>query len=135
MLEPEGIIYQSPIENYKNTAHTKAAGTVHGDFIYTFVKPLTEVEKPVDIDPFEIQQNLLSTVERVVDTEMAGGAQKTISEIYIAVLRQIIPLLTYLALSKENFDFTKQFINGDIIEATIRSKCVSVERGLWQLTE
>lgn len=135
VLEPEGIIYQSPIENYKNTAHTKAAGTVHGDFIYTFVKPLTEVDKPVDIDPIEIQQKLLSTVERVVDTEMAGGVQKTISEIYIAVLRQIIPLLTHLALSKENFDFTKQFINGDIIEATIRSKCVSVDRGLWQLTE
>lgn len=135
VLEPEGIIYQSPIESYKNTAHTKAAGTVHGDFIYTFVKPLGKVSQPTNIDSLSIQKKLLETVDEVVTSELANGAKKTTSEIYIAVLRQIIPLLTNLALSKENFDFTKKFINGDIIEATIRSKGVSVGPGLWQLSE
>lgn len=135
MLEPDGVIYQSPIENYKNTAHTKAAGTVHGDFIYTFVKPLEKVEQPSDIEPLAVQNQILETVDNVVLSEMSNGAKKTISEIYIAVLRQIIPLLTQLALSEENFDFTKRFISGDTIEASIRNKCISVEQGLWQLSE
>ena len=134
VLEPEGVIYQSPIENYKNTAHTKAAGTVHGDFIYTFVKPIEKISRPVVVDPLAIQKTLLDTVDKVVESELSSGA-KTISEIYIAVLRQIIPLLTHLALSEENFDFTKKFINGDIIEATIRNKGVSDEQGLWKLSE
>ena len=133
-MEPEGVIYQSPIENYKNTAHTKAAGTVHGDFIYTFVKPIEKISRPAIVDPVSIRKTLLDTVDKVVEAELSSGA-KTISEIYIAVLRQIIPLLTHLALSEENFDFTKKFINGDIIEATIRNKGVSDEQGLWKLSE
>ena len=134
VLEPEGVIYQTPIENYKNTAHTKAAGTVHGDFIYTFVKPMEKISRHVVVDPLAIQKTLLDTVDKVVESELSSGS-KTISEIYIAVLRQIIPLLTHLALSEENFDFTKKFINGDIIEATIRNKGVSDEHGLWKLLE
>ncbi len=37
-LEPEGVIYQEPIEHYINTAHTKYSGALLGDFIYTFIK-------------------------------------------------------------------------------------------------
>jgi adenine-specific DNA methylase len=135
VLEPDGVIYQSPIENYKNTAHTKAAGTVHGDFIYTFVKPLEQQKINLCSDTSLIKQNLLETINNVVCFEMHGGKEKTISEIYIAVLRNIIPLLTSLALSEENFDFTEKVINGDIIESTIKSKCVSNGHGLWKLME
>ena len=36
VLEDDGVIYQEPIENYINTAHTKYSGALLGDFIYTF---------------------------------------------------------------------------------------------------
>lgn len=40
-----GLFYQSGIENYKQTAHTKYKGSPYGDFIYVFQKNLEHVVK------------------------------------------------------------------------------------------
>lgn len=40
-----GLFYQSGIENYKQTAHTKYKGSPYGDFIYTFQKNPEHVVK------------------------------------------------------------------------------------------
>jgi putative DNA methylase len=37
-LEPEGIVYQEPIEAYRDTAHQRFDGTPQGDFVYSFKK-------------------------------------------------------------------------------------------------
>lgn len=133
VLEPEGIIYQSPIEIYKNTAHTMASGTVHGDFIYTFVKPFEDQQPEELIDANELQKKIEETVIVAIEEELIKNGEKTISELYIAVLREIIPLMARFALSKNSFDFTNQLINGKMIEESIKTLCVPVDKNLWKL--
>lgn len=133
VLEPEGVIYQSPIEIYKNTAHTMASGTVHGDFIYTFVKPINSTKKSDDLDVKAIRTTIVDRVNQTITKELKKNNALTISELYIAVLREIIPLLTELALSKEGFDLTNQLINGKLIEESIKKLCVPVDKNLWKL--
>lgn len=133
VLEPEGVIYQSPIENYKNTAHTMAPGTIHGDFIYTFVKPMTA--QPIEhvCDANSIKRGIHDAIIEVLNNELAGGAEKTISELYIAILRKIIPLLTSLALSKDNYDYTNRLISGRLIEEAIKKHCQPADKNMWKL--
>ena len=133
ILEPEGIIYQSPIEIYKNTAHTMASGTVHGDFIYTFVKPFESQYPEALSDADTIQKRIEETVKSTIKEELTKHDEETISELYIAVLRKIIPLMAKLALSKNSFDFTNQLINGRMIEESIKSLCIPVDKNLWKL--
>ena len=133
VLEPEGVIYQSSIEIYKNTAHTMAAGTVHGDFIYTFVKPKERITQDTSSDMTVFRDEINGAVTDVIIAEMKNGCEKTISEIYIAVLRVIIPLLAKLALSKESFDYINKLINGKVIEDSIKRLCVPVDNNLWKM--
>ena len=133
VLEPEGVIYQSPIEIYKNTAHTMASGTVHGDFIYTFVKPLEPMTKEEISDIQSTYKSIEVCVDSTIRSELKGNKEKTISELYIAVLRIIIPLMAKLALSKDDFDFTEKMINGKMIEESIKRQCVPVGKDLWKL--
>ena len=133
VLEPEGVIYQSPIENYKNTAHTMAAGTVHGDFIYTFVKPYEPAVRIGEIQFTDIKAEIEQAIIDAITAELNGGQPKSISELYIAVLRQLIPILAKLALSKENFGAVNKLISGKIIEEAIRKTCRPAENNLWGL--
>lgn len=95
VLEPEGVIYQEPIENYKNTAHTRYAGSLHGDFIYTFRKLKNEGnrnEKNTE-DILLNDVNLEKVVQETVELYMAQRTQATTNELYIVMLQQVIPLL------------------------------------------
>lgn len=133
VLEPEGVIYQSPIKNYKNTAHTMAPGTVHGDFIYTFVKPMSETAVKASSEGEVTKQNVLDTINATIQAELVDGNEKTLSELYIAVLRSIIPLLTNLALSNDSYDLTNKLISGRMIEDAIKKLCMPVDKNLWKL--
>lgn len=133
VLEPEGVIYQSPIEIYKNTAHTMASGTVHGDFIYTFVKPYKSAPFEETDSSDALYKSIEYCVTNTIKAELKNGEEKTISELYIAVLRNIIPLMAKLALSNEGFDFTNKLINGKMIEDSIKKLCIPAEKDLWTL--
>lgn len=133
VLEPEGVIYQSPIENYKNTAHTMAPGTVHGDFIYTFVKPMSEAAANASSKVEVTKQSISDTIHATIQAELADGNGQTISELYIAVLRSIIPLLANLALSKDSYDLTNKLISGRMIEDAIKKLCIPVDKNMWKL--
>lgn len=129
ILEPDGIIYQDPIEDYKNTAHTRAAGTVHGDFIYTFVK--TSVATPIQ-HPLEDTEAVLRNTESLIDNtvlELVKDNQPhTITELYIAVLRRIIPELASLAVSDEAYLFADRLLSGKTIDNTIRKHCIQGDK-------
>ncbi len=133
VLEPEGVIYQSPIENYKNTAHTMAPGTVHGDFIYTFIKPMVSVDSETTSDNYSVKQRIIDTIDATIQDELSDGNEETISELYIAVLRRIIPLLAKLALSKDGYDLTNKLIGGRMIEDQIKKLCVPIDKNMWKL--
>lgn len=90
-LEPEGVIYQDPIENYRNTAHTRFAGTVHGDFIYTFKK---EVSSPIlDNSVPATRFELISTIRKYLRRNHSA----TTSELYIVCIQQLIPAMVQKA--------------------------------------
>jgi hypothetical protein len=95
VLEPEGVIYQDPIENYKNTAHTRFAGTVHGDFIYTFRKSdqVNREKRSAKVT----QADLISAIHEYV----ASNNSATTSELYIVCLKKLIPSMVQRALSGE----------------------------------
>ncbi len=107
-LDTKGVIYQEPIENYKNTAHARFEGAMQGDFIYTFVK-LTENDN-VDnkhiitknsngISSSDIAKFVSKTVEQILKVK---GRQPT-AQIYVEVYPKLIPIFVRLAETEEDF--------------------------------
>lgn len=87
-LDPEGVIYQDPIENYKNTAHTRFAGTVHGDFIYTFKKQSVKDQKTPDLSSAPVtREELISALHNFLSKNNSA----TTSELYIVCIKKLIP--------------------------------------------
>jgi len=137
VLEPEGVIYQEPIEDYKNTAHTRAAGTVHGDFIYTFVK--TSNSHPAVIHSGD-SESMLQAISKTIDTTVLELVKDqrphSTTELYIAVLRIIIPELASLAMSDSTYSFADKILSGKAIENTIKNYCVHGDnKALWIYAE
>lgn len=95
-LEPAGVIYQDPIENYKNTAHTRFAGTVHGDFIYTFKKDIAakKTENPVTMT----KKDLVSAINSYVSKNNLAST----SELYMICIQKLIPLMVHKAKMGNN---------------------------------
>jgi len=101
ILDQEGVIYQEPIENYKNTAHTRHHGTVHGDFVYTFLKPSTQVQytdwKQRTTESFSFERVVIDAASAVIDQ---SGAAST-SAVYIRVFADLIPHIVSVAESTQ----------------------------------
>jgi putative DNA methylase len=97
ILEQEGVVYQEPIENYKNTAHTRHHGTVHGDFIYTFIKPTNlaaySAWKRRTTGEFLLEKIVIEAASNAVDEK---GFAST-SEVYVKVFADLIPHLVSVA--------------------------------------
>jgi DNA modification methylase len=101
-LDEKGVIYQDPIENYKNTAHTRFAGSLHGDFIYTFVKPISG-KSYKNFNQIKAPSNIQQWVEDAIRNLFKEKQNCTINEIYIEVYTKLIPVFASLAESDEEF--------------------------------
>ncbi len=106
-LDPKGVIYQEPIENYKNTAHNRFEGTMQGDFIYTFVKL-----KDNDSNGFKLSTENADAVGRTDIAEFVSTAVEQIlaekgglptNQIFIEIYPKIIPIFVKLAETEEDF--------------------------------
>lgn len=93
LLEPEGVIYQDAIENYKNTAHTRFAGSLHGDFIYTFKKKKSLLKKSAK--PPITREELMSAIRGYLKENHSA----TTSELYMVCIQQLIPAMLHDAQS------------------------------------
>jgi putative DNA methylase len=124
ILEPDGIIYQEPIINYKNTAHTRYAGSVHGDFIYTFIKPKAgnnykiidyAINDSTDVDRI-IRNIIISTVEE--------KDCSSVNEIFYVVYKNIIPRIAgYLLTAGNDLDVIKKKVSGVSLDTMIQNLC------------
>lgn len=124
ILEKEGVIYQEPIENYINTAHTKYSGALLGDFIYTFLKDKTADKQPA---PDAADEDIYTRIQDTIDDEIiktVSLSKATTNEIYINVFKRIIPLLASLALNQSNFKYTGNIFKSSGIEDRIKNICV-----------
>lgn len=134
VLEDDGVIYQEPIENYINTAHTKYSGALLGDFIYTFLKDKSQNEMPNStVNDSGIYEEIETTInKKIVDT--VSKQASTTNEIYIAVFKQIIPLLASLAMEQKNFKYTNELFKSSGIEDKIKKLCAWDEtNNKWRL--
>ena len=134
VLEDDGVIYQEPIENYINTAHTKYSGALLGDFIYTFLKDKNQNEVPNSpVNDNSVYDEIEAAInKRIVDTVSAQAS--TTNEIYIAVFKQIIPLLASLAMEQRNFKYTNELFKSSGIEDEIKKICTWDETNKkWRL--
>ncbi len=124
VLEDDGVIYQEPIENYINTAHTKYSGALLGDFIYTFLK---DKNAKTTLNENISEENLHKKIEEAIDYKICETVKKqesTTNEIYIEVFRQIIPLLASLAMERRNFKYTADLFKNTGIEDKIKKLCI-----------
>lgn len=137
VLEPDGVHYQSPIENYKNTAHTMFAGSVLGDFIYTFLKRPGTIDNNKNSSVNELQIQILDTIKNTIITELKNKKDAvSTSELYISIYKQIIPLFAQMVLNDSTYDFTDKIIGGKVIENSIRSLCKwDKEQAGWLLSK
>jgi putative DNA methylase len=120
VLESDGVIYQTPIENYKNTAHTRYSGSLHGDFIYTFVKPLTKINNKSTITHFDIKK----TIKEIVLQTVINDQGATTNDVYVNVFKTIIPFIANSALDKEHFEEFKSVYSDVSIDNIIESNCI-----------
>lgn len=121
-LEPEGVIYQEPIENYINTAHTKYSGALLGDFIYTFIKSGNKTVLDGEVLGGQSIKEIESLIDNVI-VKTTFDNFKTTNQIYIEVFKNIIPKLASLALEQENFKLAAKLFKSDGIESRIKTIC------------
>lgn len=113
-LEPNGLVYQGPIDEYRNTAHARFAGALHGDFIYTFNKHkiCKKKKKPLQIQLIGKDGgiDLASYVRGITEKFLGAKTQCSTSELYVNVISNIAPLLANIADS-DRFEGLSHIIN------------------------
>jgi adenine-specific DNA methylase len=114
-LDVRGVIYQEPIENYKNTAHTRFAGSLHGDFIYTFLKTPTPKGHKNSIDTSEIPRLVTQLARAALNRNMNCST----SELYVNIFPKLIPLFVTLASSEDGFAQLQSAFGIDDIESIL----------------
>lgn len=124
VLEEDGVIYQEPIENYINTAHTKYSGALLGDFIYTFLK---DKSRKTVLRKNTAEDDLHWAIESTINQKICETAKRkpsTTSEIYIEVFKKIIPMLASLAMEQHNYKYTSDLFKNKGIENKIQKLCI-----------
>ncbi|MGC1176580.1 MAG: DNA methyltransferase, partial [Candidatus Saccharimonadales bacterium] len=88
-FEPGGITFQDGVANYKHTAHTRAARSPYGDFIYEFIKDTGRLYPDArHIDRQQLAEHILSRIQAAV-SKYQDGANR--SEILIELFNDIVP--------------------------------------------
>ena len=68
-LPEDGVIFQDGIKAYENTAQSRRAGSVIGDFVYSFVKPAEAIaQEPTGLVPTasEVESHLIDVCRRLL---------------------------------------------------------------------
>ena len=132
-LDPDGVVYQESIENYKNTAHTRFSGTFHGDFIYTFRKlsgKRSGLESSIGLNAQEIQNVIVKLAENYVGKKKSCS----ITELYVQIYERIIPEILQVSSSEKQFSQIYEEITKSDIERTLKSSDkIQLVDGVWKL--
>jgi putative DNA methylase len=130
ILEKGGVIYQEPIEIYKDTSHSRHEGALQGDFIYTFRKINGKTKS------YNKRENK-TVAQIVVDVaieyfKVHGSFTKR--ELHIECLPSIIPVLIDLVQHGHKLENEVDTIDVDNLEKALQdSKIFSFENKKWTL--
>lgn len=81
------IYFQDGVENYKQTAHTKAKGSPYGDFIYVFKKSCPNYE----LIYFDNEQEFVKKLDLLFQNELSNEDNR--NEIILNMMRKSVPLI------------------------------------------
>ncbi|MFZ1720559.1 MAG: DNA methyltransferase [Candidatus Moraniibacteriota bacterium] len=100
-FEVGGITFQDGVSNYKHTAHTKAAGSPYGDFVYEFVKDTPSQTN--SLTQFDRDQ-LVEYIKKEIDTAIRSyNKNKTDrNAILVGLFNKIVPEIeSFVRISKK----------------------------------
>ncbi|GAI44404.1 unnamed protein product, partial [marine sediment metagenome] len=133
-LGNDGVIYQEPIENYKNTAHTRYKGSIHGDFIYTFRKLPQKQNGDNDTPSPPREVNMHSKIINIAREYLQKNKEATTNEIYIAVMANLIPAMANLASRDQYPEKLNSMLKLNGIERPLRNEfAFDPQQKLWKL--
>jgi putative DNA methylase len=133
ILEQDAIIYQKPIDNYKNTAHSRFDGTAQGDFIYSFKKSHkgNSTKSIANEDAESIENLIMSSIKRSV----ISGKQST-EAIQVQLMQDIMPALVALAEDGVSMEQFKRLVKGKSLETYLSKVCeLTEDLKVWQLRD
>lgn len=131
-LPENGVIYQDFIEEYKNTAHLRYSGNIHGDFIYSFKKgSVAETDIPAGQLDTAVRKRVYHCLDEMYKAENAYTTTELYEKIYGSLIRLIMQFINHIKekdLAKTN-DLSKTFID-DLL-----GQKLEMRDGKWYLKE
>lgn len=123
-----GVHFQPGVANYRHTARTRRAGSVHGDFVFTFLKagdtsPSDGVEDPIDpLDPSVVTKRLQGLV-----AERPLTSEELMREFYMALLPDLLTYLENIAAKDEDAERHLLAVDGlDVFNSERRERLLTI---------
>ncbi|MFC2013716.1 DNA methyltransferase [Chloroflexota bacterium] len=96
-LDPRDIVFQKSIENYRNTAHTRYAGSIHGDFIYTFRKKLRISDFNLPSHRVNKGVTPIQEIGTLLEKYVDENGPASMNELHVCIITHLIPSILFLA--------------------------------------
>jgi len=122
-LNDGSVVYQEPISLYNNTAHTRYKGTVQGDFIYTFVKPVSPT--PVPKRAFRSASDFGEEIRRICSREKRLDPHASLGVLHTRVVESVVPQLAELSKSFDDFDDFLDLLSKEKLDKAISKELSS----------
>jgi putative DNA methylase len=131
-LPEDGVIYQDFISEYKNTAHLRYSGNIHGDFIYSFRKgPIPEMDIPVG----NFEHMIKNKVNECLKNMYQIKEEYTTTELYEKIYSSLINIIMkFVCQNKEDEvekidELSKTFIDN------LLSQNLEIKENKWIMKE
>jgi hypothetical protein len=130
-LPDDGVIFQDFIESYKNTAHLKYAGNIHGDFIYSFVKGKNPVISV--LNGFSLQQVIEQNIDMQIEKLYKKRKKYLTTELYQKIFSKLVCVL--MAYIVEHIDDEDEMLkvekySNDYVDNLLKKK-LNYSNGNW----
>ncbi|MBK0009718.1 DNA adenine methylase [Bacillus sp. S35] len=99
-LPTNGVIFQDFVGSYKNTAHLRFSGNIHGDFIYSFKKGTPDLN--LNLDNTDYAELIKVTVEGILEKLFTIKESYRTTELYEAIFSELTNVILELAIHDIN---------------------------------
>ncbi len=127
-----GIHYQDFINSYKNTAHLRFSGNIHGDFIYIFEKKGNYLNSSYMKDSLTIilENNINTTIASIFTSKEMISTTDLYQEIFTSMIKT---LMDYIVIhTEEESDIDLSELSDDYITKFLQLKLI-YENGYWSI--
>ncbi|HTB21728.1 MAG TPA: DNA methyltransferase [bacterium] len=101
-LPKNGVIFQDGIENYRQTAQSRRAGSVIGDFVFSFLKNSTVTAKIKEEEPITEQRIVEHIRTILMRQKKTFSPNDLMRELYIEIQPALMKRVRYLIGQQDN---------------------------------